>query len=1561
MQNNYNQRPIIINIYSKENTIKQKYIFVGNVPDKLIKIFKNIEKTNKVTKENSKILKKFYGKDWSNILGLKYIIGGDKWDDILNDNINSKNKKNEDEEDEGEDEEDEGEEDEDEGEGEGEEEEEDQEITLDEVSQIESEDQDITLDEVSQIELEDQDITLDEVSQIESEDQEITLDEINSLSNIINEFDINKIISSPEKSTRLHNKIDSKYMKINFVFDFNLYTFDKIMDLKEKISIVTKIPIYRQHIWYVYNDRYHNLNYNIYANTKLLNLSIVETILDKKSKDEYKENYNFKQNYINNIPILLNFYNIKNLIQIKSNDTFSILDDFSSKLNINEFNLIDLNEFTANTNLNKIKNTNETEMIYYGFIRLFYPMYTLEAWNDYIINPNDFEKIYPSLSLSIEKKIKKFILETKITDEALNLFHDSKQKPILDNIQKNIYIGITSSLIKVVTTNVSNILHNINIRNLFDMFKTNNLIHSIKCSTLFNGKKIILNKVFTNHEQINKDIPINSILFRIKLDENRVEFLDFLLFVNGNYSIKAKWTEENLYNFDDIFKIISNRINNIINTINNMGNFVLIKNNYKLSKMTNKNSKFSEIFVSFIYRKHIKFYEFKILENILNDYINAEILLHADKIEDNSLEYYFVKGMHKFNANKIEKNIILDNYYSYLTNSNIKTKWDNLYKYNRHTTVKYRNGDIKISIENIKEDEFGIFYLYMLNIFSKLISHKKLYRKYNDLEKEVKTQKKGIKTLKQQDPILYDFKKIYNSPIIYSKICQKPYQPVIINNDELNSLSNEKKNRVVKYWNFTTNKDAYYYCPNNKFPYINFTIKKHPKDYCIPCCKIKPTHNLSKNNIKRIIYDTCINEHKYVKEKYNIITYTRYIMSYGKFITPGRICNLPEETLEPLLYESFTENTKNTDDESFYQNKYLLLGISQNINDIHNIGYINCLCLALDMSIHDLIKKIIKNIENDNGNKFRMLLDGKIFVYFKTYKDLINALNITFISKRINDITINKKIKWNSIFIDLSYYYLKINSIIFLDTSTKSVESFKMIVPRRIKECDQLKNPQYLNLFILKKKNIYNPIFYLNHIVYFKTKIIETKLFKSDDNIIDIICNLLTFNKTKINNTDKLSTNLSVYKKFVESYVYSKKYKINSYFVNKNNNCYYIHFTSKDNDIYVPVEYSDYVIIDKEIDIIFEAFNIKKYKMSLKTLNEFIKDFNHWIRLESNNASINQNLVLEKNVTPIYEYINIDKWIYLDNPWNNTKSAVIGFIHNNINYYHDPISYDDAKKIYNVEFMRFLYHPDDINFHIVNNSKIQTDERSKNISINTYDYYLYELLLIEFTSLLNKEKNLSLRQNIKKNIIRHIDHDFNKTINNIINIVKEYYKNLEKIDQNKKNITDDIINSVSPYEFLMNEDIENIIREFNQFNENLKNKKYIFDIIDNTKYNFDNNQINNLKTLKKQDIIEKLKQMSKKIVTIVSDSNIKQQLKNDVFTNMLISCQDKTSHKSLYCKQKKLIITKKKLDELLELLAQDILNPLKNKWLFSDIFSENIINYFKFIIHPDEYITIESQ
>ena len=82
-------------------------------------------------------------------------------------------------------------------------------------------------------------------------------------------------------------------------------------------------------------------------------------------------------------------------------------------------------------------------------------------------------------------------------------------------------------------------------------------------------------------------------------------------------------------------------------------------------------------------------------------------------------------------------------------------------------------------------------------------------------------------------------------------------------------------------------------------------------------------------------------------------------------------------------------------------------------------------------------------------------------------------------------------------------------------------------------------------------------------------------------------------------------------------------------------------------------------------------------------------------------------------------------------------------------------------------------------------------------------------------------------------------------------------------------------------------------------------------------------------------------------------------IKDFNFPNMFVSCQNKTKNKvEQYCNNNKLIINNHKFENILEILTSDILNPVKEKWIFSSVFGDNVISYFKFIKRPDENSTI---
>jgi hypothetical protein len=1375
-------------------------------------------------------------------------------------------------------------------------------------------------------------------------DDEITLEELNAIANIKKEVQSEELteisqsdIPTTNTDTNTKSKLDHKSFanKTVYVYDVNIYPHDNILEFKKKISLVLGIPIYKQHIWYEYSKKRFNLNYNLYLHDKAIQLSFLSSIIMELRKD----NSNLEK--IEDIPILIDFYNAKKLLSIKAYDTFSVLENIIVELGILEFNLIDLDEFVNPNLLSKLDKAS-IEVIYYGFIILFWPMFSYTTWLDYAHNPTTFEKIYPDLGLNTESNKKMFNVEKNITDEAQELFTNKSLKKEKDDIEKFLYIGITYATVQVMSLYTSQIL---NLRNLFDKISLNDNIIACKCSTLHNGQKIIFNKTYKTNAAITTNIPLRSFILRIK---TKINILDLYIYPDGNYAIKSKWPEEELYDFNSIFGEVSKLINPIIEMINKFGNYV-INSNARIDKLNQKNVKFSEVSVSLIYRKSVKFMEFKILENILKEFESGGIIiLNQINPANNTLEYYFSKGMYKFDANRIEKHFVLDNYYNFLTNALVKTKWQQLFTFYRNTTFQYRHGDIKISIEGIKESEFAIFYMYIVSALNKVHTQSK---QYMPTRIEKSEQKRNIKSLKTQDPILYDFKKLYNSPIVYSKICQKPYQPIILNNEDYSALNNKDRNRTVKYWNFTTNSDAYYYCPNTRYPYIQFTIKKHPKDYCIPCCK-KKSITKNDNKIKQAIFNTCLTDHKYQMEKTNLIQDTRYIMNYGKYISPGRICNLPENSIEPLLYENFSESTAGVEPQCEEQNRYYIYGTEQHSENIKNTGYINILSFSLDISVKDLIHQLLQKIKAD-PSKFKILLNGQITRYFYSVKELTTDIYNAFLQPLYI-----KDIPWNELFIDLAYYYLNILTITFVDKSNQ-FENIKLLIDGKISNPEQILNPNYKTLIVIRKHNYFNPIYYLNSIVFFRTKLITTKLFVHTDEVLKIIQKAIFFNEINKHNLSnkKAEITLSVLNSFANS-TQNKHYSISAYFINKDNQCYYIELTSTksngSNNIYIPVKFSSYTAND-EVDLIHECYSTHKYKMSLKLLNQFIKDFNHWIALESELKgfileNVKKSLPIEQRVNPIYDFIKIDKWLLLSNPYSSRNSLknseqVIGFKHNNINYYHEPISKENASKLSAAPFEQLLYHPDSVNAILYKSQVPMMDARIKNITRNIYEYHLYELLLLEFTDIFNKEKNITLRHNIKKQILKTVDVSSIETINKISDFISNYFAEYPNEPDHSKE-----------------EDIFRIIDQINLFIVKHHDKKILLNQIDLSFYNFDKVKINYLKTLPKELIIKELLKISKRIVIIVPEQGINKLLSyTEEFPNMLVSCQDRQSKGNIYCKQNKLVITAKKLAELIEIMTADILNPFKQKWLFNVIFTDKILTYFKFAKHLDETITIEIQ
>jgi hypothetical protein len=1463
----FTNNPIKINLYAINNTIKKTIVFIGSVPKPVKSELSRIETSGKYS-INNQILNKFYGKNWDVLVGLKkHVVRGGGEQDFLFDF--------------------------------------DHDVVVGDDNQQQNS-KDIQNTHVNDEIKSDDDNTESNIPDMDI----ISLEELNDIKTPILDTGV-----GDKQKTLIY---DNTKTSVKFIFTdpyISLYPEDNILEFKKKLYTVLNIPIFRQHIWYTYQGRVYPLNYHIYDDNLMLYIN-ASTMLC-----EYNES-KIQTQLVENIPINTDYYQKKDYLKVVAYDTFSILDEFYHKYGITEYNLMDLDDFISPSRsslINIVSDQYQLELIYYSFIILYWPMLTITGFYDYIKNKNNIQKFYPDLHQPIQELTQMYALEKKIIDETIDLSTNIKKKNILKNVQNNITNSITESVISVLkyTDDTSIKLY---IRNLFDKFQLNELVIGVKCLVEHNGKKIILNKTYKTEQPIKEKLIPGSIIFKIKISVDTIKTINLTMFKNGNYLIKGMWRDEKQYDFSDIFKICSNVSHTVIKTINSLGQYVM-PNQYSIPFMTKHNSKFTEISTSIFYKKALTYEQFNILKKLMTDYRKAGIV-NDKAMESSSMEYYFSKGMYRFDATRIERVVNINNYYKFLTDGVIKQKWNTIFEKTRITKIFHRFSDIKIEIIGVKEDEFFTFYNFITTLFHLFneqvgVSTEKDIKSNTALTNK-RSLEKTLRHLKEQDPVLYNFKKLYKTENVYSKICQKPYQPVMLNKQGYDGLPSDKKKNAVKYWNFTTKKDAYYSCPNAKYPYLKFIVNRHPKNLCIPCCKKTQVSNNTKD-AKKIIYDACIKTHKYEKLERTITVGSRYIMSYGKDVEPGRISRLPENSLEPLLYETYSIQNQGIDQECAPNDGYYLYGIDQNINNIHNVGILNILINATETNLLDFINNII-NLLKLSPNKFRVILNGEISKYFLRLSDFISTMNDLFMS----DNTIKQydnTIPWNDIFISIAYLLLNINFTYFQHSQNSGIN---LILPNHIKNKDQFLSSNFTNLLVIQKNSSVFPIYLLNTEVFFKVKMFKQKIFKFDDSVMIIISRLLSiyFNDVKKYTTSVI--NLFV----IQAFVSDTSYTIKKIFVNKSNMCYYVHLINGKKNIFIPIELSHH-ITEKNVNITYEMFSRKTSKIDIHTLMHFTKDFNQWVAQKSEKAGmikldIDIKKPIKDRVQPIYPYMEIGSWLVLENITKkiNKNSTVIGFVLNNIHYYTTNIKLSSALKIKKTTGVRVLYDPDIINKSIYAKEKIMTDFRGKCVGRSIYKSNLYQLLLLEFMHVFNNQRNTVLRKKLKQLLLKNYNKDFTlivTVVSNIINYPADYTKIKQQI-----------------YDFLNNHHSRNVL----------------FKKIDDTFYDFDREMFNDIKQLPRDKLINKLQSIAEKFV-VYGDIN---KIKDFEFPNMFIACQNNPKKK--YCVKNKLVIDKKVLQKLLKILTDDILNPIKEKWIFSSIFSDNTINYFKFIKRPDENITI---
>ncbi len=139
------------------------------------------------------------------------------------------------------------------------------------------------------------------------------------------------------------------------------------------------------------------------------------------------------------------------------------------------------------------------------------------------------------------------------------------------------------------------------------------------------------------------------------------------------------------------------------------------------------------------------------------------------------------------------------------------------------------------------------------------------------------------------------------------------------------------------------------------------------------------------------------------------------------------------------------------------------------------------------------------------------------------------------------------------------------------------------------------------------------------------------------------------------------------------------------------------------------------------------------------------------------------------------------------------------------------------------------------------------------------------------------------------------------------------------------------------------------------------NKPKLLSDIEKTIYSFDRLTINKLRGLSREEIATNILSMTSNFIASTDSSDLPDE-SPPTMGNYCLPCNTiaaNTSGKQLgYCLDGKLIIDTDSVKMFSDILAADLMNPLKSRVILNNLWMDTSIDYLKFTESPSEIITI---
>ncbi len=1231
-----------------------------------------------------------------------------------------------------------------------------------------------------------------------------------------------------------------------------LYPEDTIEDLKNKIFLTTGHYPFQQHLWAEFRGAVNPLSYKIKFDDKPISLDILAV-----------ENHKT----LEGIPIDEEMYGKSLSISVDAMDKFVSIADIIGRYG-STINMAVLDDYLTGANIREIvKDRQQTAIAFRTFIILYFPMLNYEAFSEYV-QTRHLRSNYPLLMPP-----KSHVEEIYEKRGAVRDFTGFKK----------INMAVSSSAVGVYSS------ANVNIRNLFDELVLDAKLPYCQAVIWKDRRRILLEKTWNN-------IPIKNSIKHQNLDANTITivarsrdfsrtssqekdsagmaFMQFIIKIreDGRYTIKTHWPNNMEMSLEQTYKTVEKMVNPIIIRINALGGRIFGHDHRTLELMTGGNSYFLSLNLSFYWPTRISTAGF----GIFLDSLKRENSILGQR-KTTSYDFVFNVGALKITEHIKENLFEYGNGYAYLFDMNYRERLSILDKYGQINLI-HRATDVKFEVSDLQEHLLPVISMFLSKLCGK-------YARQAEGARMSKESAKLLRTLKEKDPNLYDYGRVFNKKKlqVYSIKCQKKHQPLYIDSPTVSEVKQaredkrkgvEKKMGIVQYYNFTTDEPAYYKCPNPKFPYLRFVTGVHPKGFCLPCCQKSSApvpYRKDEKTIKARQQRECMDTHTFTDEK--LEPKSRYIMVYGKSVDPNRLAHLPESSLAPLM--------RTETEEKFY-----IYGVPQSFPNLRNVGILHSYAILLNRPVKTLVEDIIITLRK-NTNSFELLLSGKITNYFENMLHLINEIRNIFILNQPTTIQMDS-LKWNNLFISIATRLLGLNTIKFVDEIDSLPESITLYIPTKVKYYTEFFVPGANALIIEKRLNPieshFYPIILADSKKFFNNGIINQRTFDEED--LPMIRRLL---RNMLKPIQSQQIDLYFITSFVDAHA---DYELIAQHLGYLNYCYAVTVAVRGYEMYIPVAHSQ-----PRKDLKIREFP-GRYTTRLTDLLKYFKQANLFIKRMSKGMEIQG----------LYPYYKIGSWLEYHN-------SIVGFTATGLNFYIKPISSSVALKTEkNAPFQILLYHPSSTNTDIDNDKALT--QINKLAPKAFYSVYSHQLVVLQFAIYFRGQKNTTVRGKIKKHIGSvNLDNYSSK----ISFMSKIHEMKLSEVDN----------------------------RTISRQLQIMTKKDALLKSFESETYDFDMIEFENLRELADvKKVSAELHKIAKKIFEIG-------RIQLTEFPNIITGC----SIEQDYCERNKLIIDQQRLDDAIEILSSDIINPLKEHSVF--YMPDIILNYYSFHIRPREEITIE--